>query len=471
MKRILVAAGDKTLSRFVAESLLGRKINRTNPSLTSAQWDVSRAHTALEIELLVTRSGREFDVLVIDQNLPGQDLLTTLSVLRRTPQTADAPIFVMSERGRDQLTRQLASERYFVAGFIDKPVTTETLRTGLSNLERQRLIFVVDSDRDRAQISAEALRESGYEVRLCASGRAAIDAAREQRPDGVVCALSLNDMAGSDVCIQLKRQRETHNLPVLVHGEIADLARIEISENAHRADDFLREPFTGEMLVERVVPLAGRGSTRPSEGPEAATLAPPPIPARSMATAPPVPVEGSITARGGPPNDWSRRRRDTETNLHAMPYDAGDTIIDGDAVDPPTLRDQFVNMPPPSASPSVAATKRATRRVPCRVEVKIKDGETIYESETLNISNGGIMITTDHPLKVGTQIDLTFQLPESAKDIHAAGKVAWLSRAPEAAEGWRTLAAGVKFTDIEPNHLKLIVDYVNRVANVVYVAP
>jgi uncharacterized protein (TIGR02266 family) len=110
--------------------------------------------------------------------------------------------------------------------------------------------------------------------------------------------------------------------------------------------------------------------------------------------------------------------------------------------------------------------------VPCNLSVSIKDGGgMIYKSETLNISNGGILISSDHPIEIGTHIDLVMEFPNSDKPITAVGKVAWVGRAQGGTEGTPAYGVGLKFSRIDPTDLQRIVDYVNRVSRVVYVAP
>ena len=83
-----------------------------------------------------------------------------------------------------------------------------------------------------------------------------------------------------------------------------------------------------------------------------------------------------------------------------------------------------------------------------------------------------ILIATDHPLDIGTHIDLLLELPNEGKPISAVGKVAWIGRAPGVSgEHAASVGVGIKFSKIAPGDLKAIVDYVNSVSRAVYVAP
>jgi uncharacterized protein (TIGR02266 family) len=504
VKSLLVIAGDRALTKFIAETLLARKLERGGPSLKGNGWNIARAHSALEGQLMITRSEQDFDAILVDQSLPDRDVLSFLDQIRKFTESANKPIFVMSERGRDQLTRKLASEAYLVTGFIDKPVTAESLRRGLRNLERMRLVLLVERDKEVAGEFERELRKAAFAVEVTSRAKDAMTIVTEKRPDAVVIALRLDDTLGSELCMQLKRSASTHTIPILLHGSVDDLERVEIQENAHRADDFLREPATGHALVERISALVGRGMSqvgipavqqqppppvqtaklRPSVGP--ATVADQESPMRRRAAAPTKDLAKELESATPPPDIFAESDRESSTKRNLSALRSTDLRVkdhDGEGRLGATLPDDVPlrrleadlppSSPPASASPSQAGpAKRSTRRVPCNLSVSFRDGEKIYESETLNISNGGILIATDHPLDIGTHIDLTLELPTTTKPITAVGKVAWIGRAPSgSAEGANHVGVGIKFSRIAPSDLKLIVDYVNSVSRVVYVAP
>lgn len=501
MKHLLVVAGDRALTKFITETLLARKLERGGPQLKGNGWNIARAHSGLEGQLMITRSEQHFDAILVDQNLPDRDVLSFLDQLRKLPEAQNLPIFVMSERGRDQLTRKLASDAYFVTGFIDKPVTAESLRRGLRNLERMRLVLIVDRDNNKAQEFERELRKAAFAVEIVGSAKEAVAAVNTSRPDAVLISLKLEDMPGAELCVLLKRSASTHTIPVLLHGSVEDLDAVDIQENAHRADDFLRDPLTGAVLIERISALVGRGLSQigPPPGPPTrprpsaagpTTIADQESPLgrrRSGMPTKDLDREAILASAPPPQNEFPAQDKDSSTrrNLNALSKneiraakdEAEVRLASSPAMEEPSPRradpELPTGSPPASASPSNAGpAKRSTRRVPCNLSVSFRDGEKIYESETLNISNGGILIATDHPLDIGTHIDLTLELPSTPKPITAVGKVAWIARAPNATDGaGGSVGVGIKFSRIAPSDLKLIVDYVNSVSRVVYVAP
>ena len=439
MKRLLVVAGDRALTRFVAEALLDRPLEA--PRRPSEAWEVARAHTALEAHLLVTRGGRPFDILLLDQTLPDQDISVLLGRLRASDEAASVPIFLLSERGRDPHFRRVASERLRVAGFIEKPVSAESLREALDGLERRRRVLVVESHPELGERHRDVLEHAGYLPELVRSGREALDRAPRLRPDLVVVALILDDLRGIEVCVELKRAPATANIPVVLHGQMMALADVEIAENAHRADDFIQAPFDDEMLVERVAALIGHGHEASKRWRRSSRL-----------------VELAARAPLHDPDPTDRRTQPPQL-----------IVVEEEVSEPAAPPPANAKTPPPSASPSpVAPARRTTRRVPCSISMSVKNGERVYTSKTLDISHGGIFLETDEPIEIGTRIDMTFQIPNSDRAVNAVGKVAWAGHG--GSEGHGVTGVGVKFSRIDPADLQLIVDYVNRVSRVVYSA-
>jgi uncharacterized protein (TIGR02266 family) len=326
---------------------------------------------------------------------------------------------LLSERGRDQHSRRVAAETYKVAGFIDKPVTTDSLRAAFGSLERKRRIMLIDTNKDMGERFREALSSAGYLVEMVHRGRDGLDRTPRFQPDVVVSALILEDMRGVDVCVELKKSQTHSTVPVVLYGQISALGNEEISENALRADDFIQAPFDDGIMIERIGTLVGKGvSHRP----------------RSRSNLRPIPFN----------------RNTTEPEID----------VDAAEIAPAT------STPPPSASPSpVGRSKRATRRVPCNIKMSIRNGEQVYTSKTLDISHGGIFLATEEKLAIGEIIDMTFQIPNSDRVVTAVGKVAWIGQGGPAQV---TEGVGVKFSRIDPKDLQLIVDYVNRVSRVVY---
>src|SRR3954447_821919 len=111
-----------------------------------------------------------------------------------------------------------------------------------------KTILVVDDEPRIAELARDYLEHSGFAVRVAASGEAALQTIRRDRPDLVVLDLGLPGMDGLDVTRAIRRDS---NLPVIMltarDDELDKLLGLELG-----ADDYLTKPFSPRELVARV---------------------------------------------------------------------------------------------------------------------------------------------------------------------------------------------------------------------------
>lgn len=79
-----------------------------------------------------------------------------------------------------------------------------------------RCLLVVDDDPDWAHLVRLWLRSAGYEVRVAIGGKAAVKAALEKVPDGVVLDLNMPDLSGLEVCRRIRSSEEARTVPVVI---------------------------------------------------------------------------------------------------------------------------------------------------------------------------------------------------------------------------------------------------------------
>ena len=104
------------------------------------------------------------------------------------------------------------------------------------------------------------LRPEGYDVDLANSGIAALEHAKDRRPDLVVLDLMMPGMDGLEVCRQLRAAGDLPILFLTARGGTADRVRGLDSG----ADDYLVKPFDYAELLARVRALLRRRPPAPS---------------------------------------------------------------------------------------------------------------------------------------------------------------------------------------------------------------
>ena len=88
-------------------------------------------------------------------------------------------------------------------------------------------ILVVDDDPATLLVASMALQYAGgYEVLLASSGAAAIDCAKENRPDAILMYIVMNDLDGLAVLQRLRSHAETGSIPIIFHTARTDPTEI-----------------------------------------------------------------------------------------------------------------------------------------------------------------------------------------------------------------------------------------------------
>ncbi len=129
-------------------------------------------------------------------------------------------------------------------------------------MPRSRLLLVDDEDNLRSMLDA-ALRHSGFDVHPVASGRAALDAVAEVRPDLVVLDVMLPDLDGFDVC---KRLRSAGDRTPVLFLTARDATEDKVRGLTLGGDDWLVKPFSLEELVARITAILRRTGADTDDG-------------------------------------------------------------------------------------------------------------------------------------------------------------------------------------------------------------
>ncbi len=127
-------------------------------------------------------------------------------------------------------------------------------------------VLVIEDEADIRQVLEYNLEANGHKVYLCANGRDGLRTAKEKRPDLVLLDLMLPDLAGTEVCKQLRADPETEKMPIVMltaKGEEIDrVVGFELG-----ADDYVTKPFSVRELMLRVQALLRRGNVDTRERP------------------------------------------------------------------------------------------------------------------------------------------------------------------------------------------------------------
>ncbi|RMF45050.1 MAG: response regulator [Anaerolineae bacterium] len=81
---------------------------------------------------------------------------------------------------------------------------------------KKPVIVIVEDEPDTAEMFAEMMRLSGYQVHKCHGGTRGIELITRHRPDAVILDIMMPDVSGLDVLRYMQREPELRNIPVVV---------------------------------------------------------------------------------------------------------------------------------------------------------------------------------------------------------------------------------------------------------------
>lgn len=114
-----------------------------------------------------------------------------------------------------------------------------------------RTVLVVDDETHITHVVSLKLRNAGYQVFTAADGEEGYEVACDRRPDLIVTDLQMPYMTGVEMCVRLRANKETADIPALLltaRGYALtqdDLARTNIK-------DVLSKPFSPREILERI---------------------------------------------------------------------------------------------------------------------------------------------------------------------------------------------------------------------------
>jgi two-component system, sensor histidine kinase and response regulator len=112
-------------------------------------------------------------------------------------------------------------------------------------------ILVVDDTPANLQLLTGMLKERGYRVRPVPSGKLAIQAVQNEKPDLILLDINMPEMNGYEVCEHLKADEALKEIPVLFISAM-DETIDKIKAFAAGGVDFVTKPFQFEEVEARV---------------------------------------------------------------------------------------------------------------------------------------------------------------------------------------------------------------------------
>jgi CheY-like chemotaxis protein len=123
---------------------------------------------------------------------------------------------------------------------------------------RRKTVLVVDDDPETQKQAVEQLQQADVPVRAVKSGKAALAAIAEEKPDVVAIEIGLSgDMAGKDLINMIKATMEWVDIPIVLwtREEVDSQKEARLK---HGADEVVLKSSGADALVTRVITLFRR---------------------------------------------------------------------------------------------------------------------------------------------------------------------------------------------------------------------
>lgn len=127
-------------------------------------------------------------------------------------------------------------------------------------------ILIVDDEEELAQTLAWNFQQAGFRTAVAFNGEEALRLAKgDPTPNLVLLDLMLPDTSGIEVCRELRSDRRTRDLPIVIltarDDEIDRVVGFEVG-----ADDYVTKPFSVRELILRVRAILRRLESAPGGG-------------------------------------------------------------------------------------------------------------------------------------------------------------------------------------------------------------
>jgi two-component system, OmpR family, response regulator len=130
----------------------------------------------------------------------------------------------------------------------------------VSDAARLPLVLVVDDEEHITELVAMGLGYNGFDVERRATGRAALAAIEDRRPDLVVLDVMLPDLDGFEVARRLRQAEGAGARVPIIFLTARDATQDKIDGLRLGSDDYVTKPFSIEELIERVKAVLRRSS-------------------------------------------------------------------------------------------------------------------------------------------------------------------------------------------------------------------
>lgn len=260
--------------------------NRQILTLQAQSWGMlprASASARLALDLLARE---QFDLAVLDMQMPEMDGLTLAGQIRKYPECEQLPLVMLTSMGRQEA--DVAASSVGFAAFLNKPIKQSQLynvllgifgrnpaevwlpsasRNGSQTIpmlaaELPLRILLADDHLVNQKVALQILQRMGYRADVAGNGKEVLEALRRQHYDVVLMDVQMPEMDGLEAARQILAQWEEGARPRIVAMTANAMQGDREECIAAGMDDYVSKPIAIEELVvalSKCRPLKDRG--------------------------------------------------------------------------------------------------------------------------------------------------------------------------------------------------------------------
>ncbi len=120
------------------------------------------------------------------------------------------------------------------------------------------VILYIEDDAEMIDLVTLILSRQGYQVIGAHGGRQGLDMVRQEQPDAILLDLMMPDMDGWDVYQQVKADKTTAHIPVMVISAKTQTIDQVLGLHVAKVDAYVCKPFHPQELIHSLEKILNR---------------------------------------------------------------------------------------------------------------------------------------------------------------------------------------------------------------------
>ena len=112
-------------------------------------------------------------------------------------------------------------------------------------------IAIIDDNKDLVDFVKPVLESHNYEVIVAYNGSSGLEVVKSRKPDLIILDIVMPDMSGNDVLSELKKYRDTKDIPVIMFT-VKEWQYDRSKSLELGAYEYISKPFDSQMLLRQI---------------------------------------------------------------------------------------------------------------------------------------------------------------------------------------------------------------------------